>query len=307
MRASLMAFAVFGMSIGAAQAQTPWPDECKLHRVATFKMTDQGTVFTIPVTVNGAEKNFMVDTGGYATSVGADTAKAMGMALHSIKFNQIIDAGGKTATQYAVADSFKLGALEAKNFALMVDNAGTAGVLDGTLAPDLLRNFDVEFDFASHTMNLFRPHSCDGKAAYWTGQYIAIPMEITPAGHTHVDVTLDGETMGAILDSGASTSFMSFGAARRYCDLKADSPGVTKEGQARGAQGTVMDSYSYGFKSLVMGGVSVTSPHVSLSDSPSMLLNENVGLVFGMSELRFLHLYFAYHERKLYISAADAH
>ena len=197
--------------------------------------------------------------------------------------------------------------MEAKNFELMVDNISTASMLDGTLAPDLLRNFDVEFDFASHTMNLFRPHSCDSKAAYWTGQYIAIPMEITPAGHTHVDVTLDGETMGAILDSGASTSFMSFGAARRYFDLKVDSPGVTKEGHARGAQGTVMDSYSYGFKSLVMGGVSVTSPHVSLSDSPSMLLNENVGLVFGMSELRFLHLYFAYHERKLYISAADAH
>ena len=83
--------------------------------------------------------------------------------------------------------------------AASVDNAGTAGVLDGTLAPDLLRNFDVEFDFASHTMNLFRPHSCDGKAAYWTGQYIAIPMEITPAGHTRVDVTLDGETRRRIL------------------------------------------------------------------------------------------------------------
>jgi predicted aspartyl protease len=307
MRASLMALAIFAVSMSVAQAQTPWPDECKLHRVAAFKMTDQGTVFTIPVTVNGAEKNFMVDTGGYATSIGADAAKAMGMALHTIKFNQIIDAGGKTATQYVVADSFKLGAMEAKNFELMVDNISTASMLDGTLAPDLLRNFDVEFDFASHMMNLFRPHNCDGKAAYWTGQYIAIPMEITPAGHTRVDVTLDGETMGAILDSGASTSFMSFGAARRYFDLNADSPDVTKAGHAQGGMGTVMDTYSYGFKSLAMGGVSVKGPHVFLSDSPSTLLKENVGLVFGMSELRFLHLYFAYHERKLYVSAADAH
>ena len=54
----------------------------------------QPVALEVPVTVNGAEKNFMVDTGGYATSIGADTAKAMGMALHSIKFNQIIDAGG---------------------------------------------------------------------------------------------------------------------------------------------------------------------------------------------------------------------
>jgi predicted aspartyl protease len=307
MRASLLALAAFGMSIGVAQAQTPWPDECKLHRVATFKMTDQGAVVTIPVMVNGMEKNFLVDTGGYATSINAATAKAMGMALHTIKFNRIVDVAGKAATHYAVADSFKLGAMEAKNFELKVDDGDTAGAIDGVLAPDLLRNFDVDFDFASHTLNLFRPHGCDGKAAYWTGQYIAIPMEITPDGHARVDVTLDGETMGAILDSGASLSVMSFGAARRYFDLNADSAGVIKAGHLTGSTGNAVDAYRYDFKSLAMGGVSVSHPRLALSDSPSILLKENASLLFGMSELRYLHLYFAYHERKLYVSAADAH
>jgi predicted aspartyl protease len=253
MRASLLALAIFSVSISAAQAQTPWPDECKLHRVATFKMTDQGTRVTIPVTVNGVEKNFLVDTGGYATSINAATAKAMGMTLHTIKFNQILDVAGKAAAHYAVADSFKLGAMEAKNFELKVDDDDPAGAIDGVIAPDLLRNFDVEFDFASHTLNLIRPQSCDGKAAYWTGQYIAIPMEITPDGHTRVDVALDGETMGAILDSGASISLMSFGAARRYFDLKADSPGVTKAGHVSGGMGNAVDAYRYDFKSLSMG------------------------------------------------------
>ncbi|HEY5085118.1 MAG TPA: retropepsin-like aspartic protease, partial [Rhizomicrobium sp.] len=217
------------------------------------------------------------------------------------------DVAGKAATHYAVADSFKLGAMEAKNFELKVDDDDTSGAMDGVIAPDLLRNFDVEFDFASHTLNLIRPHSCDGKAAYWTARYIAIPMEITPDGHTRVDVALDGETMGAILDSGASISLMSFGAARRYFDLKADSPGVTKAGHVSGSTGNAVDAYRYDFKSLSMGGVSVSHPKLVLADSPSVLLNENVSLIFGMSELRFLHLYFAYHERKLYVSAADAH
>jgi predicted aspartyl protease len=307
MRTSLAVLAVLGLSVGVAQAQTAWPDECKLHRVATFKMTDHGTVITIPVMVNGVEKNFMVDTGGYVTSVNAATAKTMGMALHAIKFNQILDVSGKAATQYAVAESFKLGAMEAKNFELKVDDGDTAGAFDGVLAPDLLRNFDVEFDFASHTLNLFRPHGCDGKAAYWTQEYIAIPLEITPAGHTRVDVMLDGETMGAIIDSGASLSVMSFGAARRYFDLNADSPGVTKAGHLMGSTGNEVDAYRYDFKSLAMGGVSVSHPRLALSDSPSILLKENASLLFGMTELRYLHLYFAYHEHKLYVSAAAAH
>jgi predicted aspartyl protease len=289
----------------AAFGQTQWPVECKLHLVGAFPMTQVGNLVTIPIRVNGEEKHFLVDTGGYVTSISQDTANAMHLTPHDIRFNRIQDAGGKEATQYVYADSFRLGGMEAKKFDLMVDQVKDARI-DGTLAPDLLRNFDVDFDFASMTMNLFRPHGCDGKAVYWTSSYIAMPMEVTKAGHTRVDVTLDGEDMDAILDSGASYSVMTFSSARRFFSLHPDSAGMVKAGHMSGGQGSVNDSYRYPFKSLSAGGVAISNPKLMVVDAPNILRDENVSLVMGMSEMRYLHLYFAYHEHKLYISTVQA-
>jgi predicted aspartyl protease len=288
-----------------AWAQTPWPDECKLHRVASFPMSWVGDRITVPVTVNGMEEHFLVDTGGYVTSISQDVADSLKLARHDITMHRIEDVGGKEASQYVWADSFKLGALEAKKFDLMVDLVKDSHI-DGTLAPDLLRNFDLDFDFATMTLNLFRPHACEGKAVYWTKDYIGLPMDITKSGHTRVDVTLDNENMDAILDTGAMVSVMTLNSARHYFDLAKDSSGVSKQGHATGGMGSVIDTYRYAFKSLSMGGVAVTNPKIMLSDAPTVLADEHGSLVLGMSELRYLHLYFAYHEHKLYISTVQA-
>jgi predicted aspartyl protease len=289
----------------AAQAQTAWPEECRLHRVARLPMTLVDDRVTVPVTVNGAAKNFLVDTGGYATSISQANVDAMKLEPHDIVFNRITDAGGKDAKQYVYADSFRLGALEAKKFDLMVDQSTAKGI-DGVLSPDLLRNFDVEFDFAAMTMNLFRPHPGDGKAAYWTKDSITMPMDVTKTGHTRVEVTLDGEEMDAILDTGASLSVMPFDAARRFFSLEPDSAGVVQAGHLGGSQGSVIGAYRYSFKSLSMGGVAVSNPRLALADTTNILSDEHVSLVVGMTEMRYLHLYFAYHEQKLYISAVQA-
>src|SRR5262249_33300741 len=129
----------------AASAQTPWPEECKLHRIASLPMTWVGDRITIPVSVNGTEEHFLVDTGGYVTSITQDAAASLKLEAHNIMMNRMADVGGKEASQYVWADSFKLGSMEAKKFDLMVELTKVPRV-DGTLAPDLLRNFDLDFD-----------------------------------------------------------------------------------------------------------------------------------------------------------------
>jgi predicted aspartyl protease len=290
---------------GTAWAQTPLPEECKLHRIASFPITWVGDRITIPVSVNGTEEHFLVDTGGYVTSISQDAAASLKLEPHNIMMNRIEDAGGKEATQYVWADSFKLGSMEAKKFDLMVDLVRDPRI-DGTLAPDLLRNFDLDFDFATMTLNLFRPHACEGQAVYWTKDYIALPMDILKSGHARVDVTLDNENMDAILDTGASVTVMTLNSARHYFDLDKDSSEVSKLGHITGGLGSVNDTYRYAFKSLSMGGVAATNPKIVLADAPTVMAAEHASLVLGMSELRYLHLYFAYHERKLYISTVQA-
>ncbi len=303
---ALFAAGIFALFPSAAAAQSSWPEQCRLQRIASFPITPYGQLFTVPVKINGVDKKFLVDTGGYASSLGEDVAKQMGIALRNIFGVRHIDASGKSAEHYVIVDSFKLGAMEATKFDL-VANASHSDAFDGTLAPDLLRNFDVEIDYANKTMTFFKPHSCNDMAVYWTQAYLDLPMRITDSGHARVEVALDGKPMDAVLDTGASFSVMTFDDADSALGLKPDNPGMIKAGTMTTGQGVGLDYYTYGFKSLSLGEITLNHPKVRLYNGFSALRSEGAALVMGMSEMHFLRLYFAYHERKLYVSTADAH
>jgi len=202
-------------------------------------------------------------------------------------------------------DSFKLGSFEGKNFAFVAYSTSGGGEFDGTLAPDLFRNFDVELDFANQTMTLFKPHACDGRAVYWTPAYLSLPMRITDAGHVRIKVQVDGKDVNAVVDTGASFSAMTLDDANDLFGIKAD--GLVKAETMIGSSGGVLPSYSYGFKTLSLGEITLNNPKIRLYDGHNILRPEGAPLVLGMKELRFLHLYLAYKERELYVSVGEKH
>jgi len=56
-----------------------------------------------------------------------------------------------------------------------------------------------------------------------------------------------------------------------------------------------------------LGGVSVENPDLLLYPRGAMALPGDPELILGMGILRQLHMYIAYKERKLYVTAASAH
>ena len=278
MRAAALAAALLWP--GVALAQTGWAPECKLHRVASLPMTAAGTVITVPVSVNGIEKNFLVDTGGYVSSVNQRVADELKLTPHEIMFNRIRDVSGKDATQYVWADTFKLGAMEARKFDLMV-SATKNPRIDGVLSPDLLRNFDVEFDFAAMTLNLFRPHACDGQAVYWTKDFVSIPMELTKTGHTRISVTVDGDP--------------------NHVRFSHVFPTLTFDGV------TVTNARFEIYPDLI----GAHDPNnISRTDTRVRRIDDNLTagnhISIGMDVLRRLRLFVAFSENKLYITPATA-
>jgi predicted aspartyl protease len=288
-----------------AQAQTSWPQDCKLHRIASFPMTVKGGHVLVPVSVNGQEKMFVVDTGGYATSITQNAAATLNLPARRTHSHVGRDIGGKYEDSYVIASTFELGHMQAKDFDLLVMSASDTA--DGLLAPDLLRNFDVEFDFEAMTLNLFRPHPCQDRAVYWTDKYIALPITAAQVVHVRVPVTLEGKDMRAILDTGAPVSTMSLLSAGHFFGVSMTSPGLTPDGAMRGVSGGQVPTYAYPFKTLAMGGVAVANPRILLTDSDNFLGTNDASLLLGLDIMRHLHMYFAYHESMLYLSAADAH
>ena len=284
-----------------ALADDAWPEECRLSEVASFPMTlrEDGHV-VIPVAVEGREKTFVVDTGGYASSLSPRAADDLGLKRRPLTARKVRDLGGATATEYVRAGSFALGSMVARDFDLMVlDGLNNA---DGLIAPDLLLQFDVEFDFAARRVNLFKPHPCSGKAVYWKGPYVQVPFDTTEDGHVRVGVTLDGRDTMAMLDTGSPVTLITLRDAARYFDIDPNSTSLTPVAALHGGQGGTAATYAYPFKSLTMGGVNVNNPRVLLTDSEGLNRHEHTPMLIGMNVMRHLHLYFAYHEHELYIS-----
>jgi predicted aspartyl protease len=289
----------------AAFAQGAWPEDCKLVRMAQLPMTFKNSHISIPASVNGKDLTLAVDTGGYASSLTKAATDNLGLVRHRMNSVLIRDMGGKVADEYVRVDNFRIGNLQRGGVDLLVMES-FAG-FDGLIAPDILRNYDAEFDFSGGEFNLFKPHSCADHAVYWAGSYAAIPFNITQDGHMRVPVTLDGRDAYAIIDTGAGISALSMQSAGRLFDLDATSPDVKKVGKLTGLSGGEAAAYAYPFKTLIMGGVTVTNPHIMLTEGRNFLSSNNATILLGMDMLPRLHLYIAYREQKLYVTDAQAH
>jgi predicted aspartyl protease len=178
---------------------------------------------------------------------------------------------------------------------------------DGLLAPDLLRNFDVELDFAGGKLNLFHHHPCDGRAVYWASSFAVMPFDDTHDGHIRVPVTLDGEDTHAIVDTGATFTDITMGSVKVLFGLDENSTGMEKASKSLGGHGSVIENYTYPFKSLTVGGVTVAHPIVMIGEAGNSLKGNQAKMLLGLSILRKLHIYIAYKENKLYFTGADAH
>jgi len=127
-------------------------------------------------------------------------------------------------------------------------------------------------------------------------------MQVDGATHVRVPVTVDGKSITAIVDTGAVNSIMSMHAAG-FLGVTEDTPGLKLK--ASGGFGKKSRIYTYPFKILEMGGVTVKNPHVMIGS------NEFMGkfrsdMILGVGILRQLHLYIAYKEEKFYITPASA-
>src|SRR5262249_37753039 len=139
----------------------------------------------VPVQVNGRSRTFAIDTGAFTSAISRSVVAEQDIKTYGIRGVRIQDVGKKTAELYATLDEFIIGNQKAQSARMMVMEPGGT---DGLVGPDYLRNFDLDFDFATNTLNLFRHHPCSGRAVYWTDDYFVIPMDVTDQGHIRIDV-----------------------------------------------------------------------------------------------------------------------
>lgn len=298
------AMLAFG-GISAASAD----DKCQLRRYASIDLgTDETGGVYVPMAIAGHDENLLVDTGGFVSMLTASAAEQLSLRRQSLPDRMKITMyGGLRIREIAIADEIVLGGMKGHHIGFLVmPDRRMPPEISGTIAPDFMRNYDVELDFAKAKFNLFSPDHCEGQIVYWTqGAYAQLPMHLDGAGHIRFYVQLDGQRFEAALDTGSSRSLMRYEPAKDTFGWndKTESLKVTATMKKDGPP----VAYQFPFKALTFSGVAVANPDIVLMSDKASKEYGQPDLIIGMGILRQLHIYLAYHERNLYLTAADAH
>jgi hypothetical protein len=239
---------------------------------------------------------------------------------------------GQEITSLARSPSVVLGRLRANNFEFLLLPHKLRGdpVPDGILGLDLLRGQDMELDLSHSKLNLFSRNHCEGKVVYWnpSGGVAAIPLIIQKTGNMLINMLLDGRPVVVGITS-TGQSEMGMNAVRRLFGLDEHAPGMEATPQSRTSPGDMI--YRYPFKTISVEGLSIAGPAILVrGEEPGPECDAKLhtmrqpgegiasggyemvrcyggaDLFIGLSVLRKLHLYFAFGEKILYATAADA-
>ena len=265
----------------------------------------------------------LVDTGGALSSLKKKAVRELNLQTGQARI-YLKNVAGQTEDLEARLPSITLGRLRQEGVYFMVlpgeesSDDPPIEVFGGILGSEMLRNVDVDFDFGANKLNLVSPDHCAGNVVYWQAPAVAVvPMTLNQFGHIMFRMELDGRRVNTMLDTGFSQTTLNLDTARRTFRVDLNAPDVEKIGQLSG--GYSADTYRRRFKTLAVEGVTINNPEVDML--PNMMGNVNPGaprtgsiiresqnglpdLVLGMNVLRQMHVYIAYKERKLYITAA---
>jgi predicted aspartyl protease len=304
LRAVLIALAFTGPCAGEAVAA-----DCSLKLVNSVPITmaAEGTRVLVSVAINGAQKQFLLDTGGAITQISPAAVKELNLPLRETGI-KLLDLYGNASNGAAKIDDFTVGHLHAREQIFPISTFDSK-LVAGIFAADFMGEYDIELDFAGGKMNYFSRDHCEGKVVYWPAAAIAaVPMHFTD-NHLNLDVTLDGHPLRAMIDTGAPDTTLTVAEARRVF-------GITAENND--------EAFEHVFQKLSFEGLEVGNPHIAIIPDKIGSKDPNNGFVtgsrtkkvddrevsaptmlIGMNILSKLHLYIAFREQKIYITPAS--
>lgn len=297
----------------ASPAARPFPEvtappaTCKLYNLAILDMaTEADGRVTIPATIEDQPGRLMVDTGSIYSVLGESEALARNLTIRPS--GQIFYyEGGVPLYNMTRVDRIQIGRLKGTDHEMMVV---TSSQLDhdtiGMLGPDIMANYDIDFDFAAGTFSLFDPDHCPGEVVYWTKTpYAAVPMRLDRGGHIIITVSLDGKPVDALVDTGAYRSTISMKLAKALFGIDEKDPKAKKMGEIS-VNGTLpAPLYRYPFGALTLEGVTVNNPMIDILDDDRFDDGDNE-MTLGIKTLRQLHMYIGYKEKTIYFTPAEA-
>jgi len=178
-------------------------------RVTDRPLTQRAKAMFITARVNGGDAVLQVDTGAYANLLTVAAARRLGMKILNAQAGFADGFGGSHRIGVAAGESIDIGAAHGGRHDFdVIDDPDKFVDSDGLLGMDLLGNFDIDLDLWGNRLGLFVPVAgCSEPVAALSPPLYAAPLVDRRIDYRPiVDVVINGETMHALIDSGAARS-----------------------------------------------------------------------------------------------------
>ncbi|WP_310015899.1 aspartyl protease family protein [Novosphingobium sp. 1748] len=281
---------------------SPAAAECRLGRVAQLAVTMEGRLATVPITVNGKQTRFALDSGAFLNVMSQARAKELGLPLQAAPSEfTVVGVGGAAVPQKTTIKSFGIAGVDIKNVGFLV----VGNSLDtGYIGLNLLASFDTEYDLANGNVNLFAPKECENtNLAYWARDKAVsvidwLPGDYSNDKHLYVQVRINGKTMRAMLDTGASISTLNRTAAEKAGLDLSDSSAQPDEA-ITGIGSKARRSWNVRLASFGIGGEEIRNATIRVMDAGFDPLSD---MVLGADFFLAHHVLASYTQRLIYLT-----
>jgi hypothetical protein len=191
---------------------------CTIQERGAVTFAPVGNRILVPLTINGINASFVLDTGAARSLVTPDAVHQLGLASDEWIATTMRGVGGIVEHPNADPRSLALGGVPLHRHTVTHDTSLTVGempgfappglVVDGLLGRDLLALFDLQFDIAAHHLTIYDVRECSGRFVPWSGNFTALQAEMPMSNALVVPMMVDGHGLRALLDTGATSSLI---------------------------------------------------------------------------------------------------
>lgn len=279
------------------------PKQCRLGIMAELPVTMEGRRAAVPVTVNGQETRFWLDSGAFFSIMPVAKANELGLrqTLLPPGFRLQGVGGSSTATSTTIRD-FGVAGQTLHNIAFVVGGSDSG---NGLIGQNFLGLADAEFDLPHGAVRLINPHDCaPGQLAYWAepgDRVFSVPLEGGNARNNRqfgLTLRINGAEIRAMIDTGAPNSLLSREAAER-AGLPLSGPDVVPLHNMGGFGRRVESGWRVPVDSIALGEERILKAHLNVIDGPIMRSVNAPDMLLGADFLLTHRLYVARDSKRI--------
>ena len=286
----------------ASQATAADQLKCRYGMVGKLPLKYHGASMGVVAEgqINNTPAEMLIDTGSTNTLMTRFAVDKRAIPLEPT-MHTYTGVGGGTRLYMAAVKQFQVGPINTEyghGQLQVVDEMGKRPEHDAVVGANFLMEMDVELNLAEKQLKFFSPKNCENTfLGYWDKAALSVPLMFeVHYKRPIVEVELNGIKMRALLDTGATGSFVSTEGASR-AGVKPD----TADGAGRETYGfgkKIVKMHDATFKTFSLGSETIQNAHLEILEHKS----DGFDVILGTDFMRAHRILFAVSQMKMYFS-----